>query len=109
MTSKEREEFKKKLEARKKQRELDTNNKENNNTKPDNTTKDSDEFKNVDESKSKFSLIDLFKKAEELEPINLESLTPYEREEVKNKYKLMTLVFSVMSVILILWILSWVV
>lgn len=104
MTSKEREEFKKKLEARKKQKELDSNN-----TKLDNTTKDSDEFKNVDESKSKFSLIDLFKKAEELEPINLESLTPYEREEVKNKYKLMTLVFSVMSVILILWILSWVV
>ena len=104
MTSKEREEFKKKLEARKKQKELDLNN-----TKLDNTTKDSDEFKNVDESKSKFSLIDLFKKAEELEPINLESLTPYEREEVKNKYKLMTLVFSVMSVILILWILSWVV
>ena len=104
MTSKEREEFKKKLEARKKQKELDSNN-----TKPDNTTKDSDEFKNVDESKSKFSLIDLFKKAEELEPINLESLTPYEREEVKNKYKLMTLVFSIMSVILILWILSWVV
>lgn len=98
MTSKEREEFKKKLEARKKQKELDSNN-----TKPDNTTKDSDE------SKSKFSLIDLFRKAEELEPINLESLTPYEREEVKNKYKLMTLVFSVMSVILILWILSWVV
>lgn len=104
MTSKEREEFKKKLEARKKQKELDSNN-----TKLDNTTKESDEFKNVDESKSKFSLIDLFKKAEELESINLESLTPYEREEVKNKYKLMTLVFSVMSVILILWILSWVV
>lgn len=103
MTSKEREEFKKKLEARKKQRELDTNNKENDNKKPNNTTKD------FDEVKSKFSLIDLFKKAEELEPINLESLTPYEREEVKNKYKLMTLVFSVMSVILILWILSWVV
>lgn len=104
MTSKEREEFKKKLEARKKQKELDSNN-----TKPDNTIKDSDEFKNVDESKYKFSLIDLFKKAEELEPINLESLTPYEREEVKTKYKLMTLVFSVMSLILILWILSWVV
>lgn len=104
MTLKEREEFKKKLEARKKQKELDSNN-----TKPDNTTKDSDEFKNVDESKYKFSLIDLFKKAEELEPINLESLTPYEREEVKTKYKLMTLVFSVMSLILILWILSWVV
>lgn len=101
MTSKEREEFKKKLEARKKQRELDTNNKENNNTKPDNTTKDSDE------SKSKFSLIDLFRKAEELEPINLESLTPYEREEVKNKYKLMAVVFSVISFILILWIISW--
>jgi hypothetical protein len=99
MTSKEREEFKKKLEARKKQKELDSNN----NTKPDNTTKDSDE------SKSKFSLIDLFKKAEELEPINLESLTPYEREEVKNKYKLMTLVFGIISLILILWILSWVV
>lgn len=99
MTSKEREEFKKKLEARKKQKELDSNN----NTKPDNTTKDSDE------SKSKFSLIDLFKKAEELEPINLESLTPYEREEVKNKYKLMTLVFGIISLILILWVLSWVV
>ena len=99
MTSKEREEFKKKLEARKKQKELDSNN----NTKPDNTTKDSDE------SKSKFSLIDLFKKAEELEPINLESLTPYEREEVKNKYKLMTLVFGIISLILILWILSWIV
>lgn len=99
MTSKEREEFKKKLEARKKQKELDTNN----NTKPDNTTKDSDE------SKSKFSLIDLFKKAEELEPINLESLTPYEREEVKNKYKLMALVFGIISLILILWVLSWVV
>lgn len=96
MTSKEREEFKKKLEARKKQKELDSNN-----TKPDNTTKDSDE------SKSKFSLIDLFRKAEELEPINLESLTPYEREEVKNKYKLMTLVFGIISLILILWILSW--
>ena len=82
MTSKEREEFKKKLEARKKQRELETNN-----TKLDNITKDSDES----------------------EPINLESLTPYEREEVKTKYKLMTLVFSVMSLILILWILSWVV
>ena len=104
MTSKEREEFKKKLEARKKQRELDTNNnKEKNNDKPNNTTKDSDE------SKSKFSLIDLFKKAEELEPINLESLTPYEREEVKNKYKLMTLVFGIISLILILWVLSWVV
>lgn len=102
MTSKEREEFKKKLEARKKQRELDTNNKENDNKKPNNTTKDSDEVK------SKFSLIDLFKKAEELEPINLESLTPYEREEVKNKYKLMTLVFGIISLILILWILSWV-
>lgn len=99
MTSKEREEFKKKLEARKKQKELDSNN----NTKPDNTTKD------FDESKSKFSLIDLFKKAEELEPINLESLTPYEREEVKNKYKLMTLVFGIISLILILWVLSWVV
>ena len=98
MTSKEREEFKKKLEARKKQKELDSNN-----TKPDNTTKDSDE------SKSKFSLIDLFRKAEELEPINLESLTPYEREEVKNKYKLMAVVFSVISLILILWVLSWVV
>ena len=98
MTSKEREEFKKKLEARKKQKELNSNN-----TKPDNTTKDSDE------SKSKFSLIDLFKKAEELEPINLESLTPYEREEVKNKYKLMTLVFGIISLILILWVLSWVV
>ena len=96
MTSKEREEFKKKLEARKKQKELDSNN-----TKPDNTTKDSDE------SKSKFSLIDLFRKAEELEPINLESLTPYEREEVKNKYKLMAVVFSVISLILILWIISW--
>lgn len=102
MTSKEREEFKKKLEARKKQRELDTNNKENDN-KNNNTTKDSDE------SKSKFSLIDLFRKAEELEPINLESLTPYEREEVKNKYKLMAVVFSIISFILILWILSWVV
>lgn len=102
MTSKEREEFKKKLEARKKQRELDINNKENDNTKSDNTTKDSDE------SKSKFSLIDLFRKAEELEPINLESLTPYEREEVKNKYKLMALVFGIISLILILWILSWV-
>lgn len=101
MTSKEREEFKKKLEARKKQRELDTNNKENDNNKSDNTTKDSDELK------FKFSLIDLFKKAEELEPINLESLTPYEREEVKNKYKLMTLVFGIISLILILWILSW--
>lgn len=99
MTSKEREEFKKKLEARKKQRELDEH---NNNTKPDNTTTDSDE------SKSKFSLIDLFKKAEELEPINLESLTPYEREEVKNKYKLMALMFGIISLILILWILSWV-
>ena len=98
MTSKEREEFKKKLEARKKQKELDTNN----NTKFNNTTTDSDE------SKSKFSLIDLFKKAEELEPINLESLTPYEREEVKNKYKLMALVFGIISLILILWILSWV-
>lgn len=104
MTSKEREEFKKKLEARKKQRELDTNNnKEKNNDKPNNTTKDSDE------SKSKFNLIDLFRKAEELEPINLESLTPYEREEVKNKYKLMAVVFSVISLILILWVLSWVV
>lgn len=97
MTSKEREEFKKKLEARKKQKELNSNN-----TKPDNTTK------NADELKSKFSLIDLFKKAEELEPINLESLTPYEREEVKNKYKLMALVFGIISLILILWILSWV-
>ena len=104
MTSKEREEFKKKLEARKKQKELDSSN-----TKPDNITKDSDELKNADESESKFSLIDLFKRAEELEPINLESLTPYEREEVKNKYKLMTLVFGIISFILILWILSWVV
>ena len=100
MTSKEREEFKKKLEARKKQRELDTNNKEKNNKKLNNTTKDSDE--------SKFNLIDLFRKAEELEPINLESLTPYEREEVKNKYKLMAVIFGIISFILILWILSWV-
>lgn len=103
MTSKEREEFKKKLEARKKQRELDTNNKENDNKKPNNITKDSDE------SKFKFNLIDLFKKAEELEPLNLESLTPYEREEVKNKYKLMAVIFGIISFILILWVLSWVV
>lgn len=103
MTSKEREEFKKKLEARKKQRELDTNNKENDNKKPNNITKDSDE------SKFKFNLIDLFRKAEELEPINLESLTPYEREEVKNKYKLMAVIFGIISFILILWVLSWVV
>lgn len=89
MTEKEREEFKRKREEKKAQ----ANNKE----------QDSNIIK-----KQGFNLIELFKKAEAVQPVNTDALTPYEREELKNSYKMLTLILIGVSVILILWILSWV-
>ena len=99
MTSKEREEFKKKLQARKEQRLAK-------NPEKDLTKKDTNKTESDDNKKPHF-LIELFKKAESESAVNLEALTPYEREELKNSYKRLTLIFSIISVILFLWVLSW--
>lgn len=90
MTEKEREEFKRKREEKKAQ----ANNKE----QDSNITK-----------KQGFNLIELFKKAETVQPVNTDALTPYEREELKNSYKMLTLILTGISIVLILWIISWVI
>ena len=90
MTEKEREEFKRKREEKKAQ----VNNKE----QDSNITK-----------KQGFNLIELFKKAEAVQPVNTDASTPYEREELKNSYKMLTLILIGISIVLILWIISWVI
>lgn len=89
MTEKEREEFKRKREEKKAQvnKEQDIN-----------ITK-----------KQNFNLIELFKNAEAVHPVNTDALTPYEREELKNSYKMLTLILTGISFVLILWIISWVI
>ena len=99
MTNKEREEFKKKLQARKEQRLAK-------NSEKDLTKEDADKTESDANKKPPF-LIELFRKAESESSVNLEALTPYEREELKNSYKRLTLIFSIISVILFLWVLSW--
>lgn len=89
MTEKEREEFKRKREEKKSQA-----NKEQNS----NITK-----------QQGFNLIELFKKAEAVQPVNTDALTPYEREELKNSYKMLTLILTGIGIVLILWIISWVI
>lgn len=88
MTEKEREEFKRKREEKKAQA---------NKEQDSNITK-----------KQGFNLIELFKKAEAVQPVNTDALTPYEREELKNSYKMLTLILTGISIVLILWIISWV-
>lgn len=89
MTEKEREEFKRKREEKKAQA---------NNEQTSDITK-----------KQGFNLIELFKKAEAVQPVNTDALTPYEREELKNSYKMLTLILTGISFVLILWIVSWVI
>ena len=90
MTEKEREEFKRKIYEKKAQ----ANNKE----------------QTLDITKKQgFNLIELFKKAEAVHPVNTDALTPYEREELKNSYKILTLILTGISFVLILWIISWVI
>lgn len=89
MTEKEREEFKRKREEKKAQA---------NNEQTSDITK-----------KQGFNLIELFKKAEAVQPVNTDALTPYEREELKNSYKMLTLILTGISIVLILWIVSWVI
>lgn len=89
MTEKEREEFKRKREEKK--------------------LKNNTEEKPVITKKQGFNLIELFKKAEAVHPVNTDALTPYEREELKNSYKMLTLILTGISFVLILWIISWVI
>ena len=88
MTEKEREEFKRKREEKKAHA---------NKEQDSNITK-----------KQGFNLIELFKKAEAVHPVNTDALTPYEREELKKSYKMLTLILTGISIVLILWIISWV-
>jgi hypothetical protein len=88
MTEKEREEFKRKREEKKAR----ANNEQN----------------QAVIKKQGFNLIELFKKAEAVQPVNTDALTPYEREELKNSYKMLTLILIGISFVLILWIISWV-
>ena len=89
MTEKEREEFKRKREEKKAR----ANNEQN----------------QAVTKKQGFNLIELFKKAEAVQPVNTDALTPYEREELKNSYKMLTLILTGISIVLILWIMSWVI
>lgn len=56
---------------------------------------------------SKLNIFLLWKKAESIEPIHWERLTPYEREETKKRYQMLTLIEMGVSLLLMLWIGSW--
>lgn len=96
MTKEEREAFLKQWEAKKQQRAI---------------AEKQPIRVNVEETEkppSKLNIFLLWKKAESVEPIHWERLTPYEREETKKRYQLLTLIEMGVSLLLMLWIGSWI-